>query len=232
MKTYAPALLAAALAAGLTNAPDAAAAPLPLVGGVASPTGRTVAASPELAGTIIYDQTRTFTLLSGPADDVTLGYDVDLQTRVVRSSVDNTLDFYYRLRNHDTITYPFRSLDALGFEGFAVDADYRTDGLGAVEPVNVLRSVGTGDGVRFQFANGTFLAPDEAGVEADTRFLLIDTLATEFDLGGSTELTAGLIADDPTVRGIANTPRPVVPEPASLLLLATGAAAWVVRRRR
>ncbi|MBB6431689.1 PEP-CTERM sorting domain-containing protein [Algisphaera agarilytica] len=221
-----PALAAASLFA----LPTADAAPLNIPGCVAALPGTTVAAEPQLAGTVIHDEIRALNFVGDPMDPTT-GYATSLQIRVVRSSLDNTLDFYYRFLNNDEFTFPLGSVDAFGFQGYDANVNYRTDGLGDTAPTTALRSVGDGDGIRFAFSAGTIVPPDLPGANNSTRFMFIDTQATEFDMNGHINVHAGLANFDPALATLMNTPRPI-PEPASLAILTIGGALIGQRRHR
>lgn len=143
--------------------------------------GTTVAARPELAGTIIEDEFSAFT--------VTLGAETlsgVIQNRVVRSDVDNTLDFYWRIIP-DSGNGDIRSFRIGGFEGFALDADWRIDGLGTVNP-DTAQYFGDGTG------NVNFVFDDEVGFSdlggyEESTFFFLDTAALNYDRSGIFDLT-------------------------------------------
>jgi hypothetical protein len=95
-------------------------------GGTVSLRGTTLAARPELAGTVLEDRLRPFA--NGPVTGV-------LQERIVRSSVDNTLAFYYRIKEltGGVVTY-IALTDWPLLELGSLDMDYRIDGLGERGP--------------------------------------------------------------------------------------------------
>src|SRR5687767_582341 len=109
-------------------------------GSIATLRGTTLAARPELAGTVLQDRLRPFA--NGPVNGV-------LQERIVRSSVDNTLAFYYRIKEltGGVVKYlAFTDWPTLALR--ALDMDYRIDGLGERGPI-------TGDArnpIRFDFS--------------------------------------------------------------------------------
>src|SRR5262245_6139948 len=88
----APALLASLLLVG------AAATAVPVAPGatVALP-GTTVAAEPQLAGVVLEDVLTNFSFAS-TGGNMIVG---QIQSRVVRSDLDGTLDFYWRVINLD-----------------------------------------------------------------------------------------------------------------------------------
>jgi hypothetical protein len=97
-------------------------------GGSVSLRGTTAAARPELAGVVEQDRLRSFGAGGGTINGV-------LQERIVRSSVDGTLAFYYRIKE---LTGGSIRRHIAFFEWpatlRAVDMDYRVDGLGEVGP--------------------------------------------------------------------------------------------------
>ena len=145
------------------------AAPLPL--GDNPITGTTVVAQPELAGDIIED-------VLVPYDFSGAGQTVKgtVQNRVVRSSVDGTLDFYWRIIPDPSSTGGVIALRVGGFNGFVNDANWRIDGEGDVAP-NIARNLGGGS-VNFLFPDPGVLATNSSV------FFFIDTLASNYaDVG-------------------------------------------------
>src|SRR5689334_19336252 len=100
------------------------AAPLPV--GDTVITGTTVAAQPELAGTIIEDVLTPYSF-TGDGGLVLTG---NVQNRVVRSDVDGTLDFYWRIIPDTNSTGHVIAFRVSGFGDSVWDANFRTDGEG------------------------------------------------------------------------------------------------------
>ena len=125
-------------------APTLPAVPLPSGDTVLS--GTTVAARPELAGVVEED-------LLIPYSFQGAGFSVSgvIQNRVVRS-VDGTLDFYWRIISDASSTGEITAFRVGGFGGFALDGDFRLDGVGSVGP-DTARNFGGGF-VNFLFSNG------------------------------------------------------------------------------
>jgi hypothetical protein len=183
-------------------------------------TGTSVALQPNLAGTVIEDELVNFSYASG-------GGTVNgaVQLRVVRSSLDSTLDFYWRVFNDA------RSSDSIGsfrlgdfFTG-TYDANYRTDGLGDDAPDTARRFSGTMSSfVNFNFDGG--LAAGDSSY-----FFFLDTNATSyartaaFDLAnvGHTQISSTFSMFAPAVN---------VSEPAGSLLISAGLMALYLRRRK
>jgi len=152
---------------------NALAAPLPV--GDTPITGTTVAAQPELAGVILTD-------VAVPYEFSGAGYTVRgvIQNSVVRSSVDGTLDFYWRIIPDPSSTGSIGAFRVTGFDGFVYDANWRIDGLGDVAP-NIVRNFGDG--------SVNFLFPEPGVGPTNTSvFFFIDTLATNYDKGGNYDL--------------------------------------------
>lgn len=179
-------------------------------------SGTNAVVRPELSGSVIYDEELPFEIVGTSGS---LLYRGILQNRVVRSDADETLDFYYRIR--DTQGGLNGVLDAMstsGFAGWDMDVDFRLDSLGSVGPSIATRS-GDGDIVDFFFG----VTPVFSSTESF--FVFVKTDATDFDDGGLT--TLGLRS------GFAATLDTVVPvpEPSSLVML-TLAIASSLRPKR
>lgn len=235
MKTFKPMLLAAAVALGASQA-----GALPLVAGdTIVMTGTTSAAQPELGGGVLNDNLIPFDFVGDGLFYV--GY--SLQNRVVESGETGNLIFGPRLRDPiNTLSSAIGILYIDGFSisgygDFAVDAAYRTDGLGDVGPTSASRSA-DGDTLTFDFGfpmTSHYLAEE---VHDTSYFLSLATDATAFDTSGIMTIFAhGSV--NPTeqfqirIEGVAVPVAPAVPLPAPALLLlgALGGFAGLKRRR-
>jgi len=167
--------------------------------GDTSITGTTVPAQPELAGLVLEDILTPYNF-SGAGETVK-GV---VQSRVVRSSVDGTLDFYWRIIPDASSTGSLTAFRMGGFDDFVYDANWRIDGLGDVAP-DIARNFGGG------FVN--FLFPDPGvGPTNTSKFFFIDTKATNYAKVGSYDL---LCAPNDCISGLFTTFAPVIASPDS-----------------
>lgn len=197
---------------------------LPVAGDYALP-GTTSAARPELAGTVLEDLITSYSF-TGSAGQTLEG---TIQNRVVRS-IDGTVDFYWRIVStggNDDID-AFR---VIGFDSFALDADWRIDGLGSAAP-DTARYFGAGSGaVNFLFDTDP-VGLSAAGGYDESVFFFLDTDATHYDFTGQFDL---LCADSGCVSSLYETFAPsAVPVPAAVWLMGSGllGLAGVARRKR
>ena len=98
--------------------------------------GTTVAAEPQLAGVIEVDELLPFSFADGGGN-----ISGTVQVRVVRSSVDNTIDFYWRIFNDANSSDGINLLHVGNFNTSAYDVNWRIDGLGDVGPTEGLRHI-------------------------------------------------------------------------------------------
>lgn len=192
-------------------------------------SGTTVAASPDLAGTVIRDTLIPFQIFNTAGGLIMSG---NVQDRVVRSANTGELIFAPRLRDFD-MTLPdawVSSMRVTGYDGFSTDIDFRTDGLGNVGPNDVSRSAGTGDALSFRY-DPNIIWPNN-GDEA--YFISTFSNAVDFDLTGSITISA---QNDPgasvfsTV--LSGTAAPsIVPVPAAVWLFGSGLLGLIGLARR
>lgn len=99
----------------------------------------------------------------------------------VRSSVDRTFDFYWRIIPDASSTGDITGFRIGGFQGFGLDGDFSLDGLGSVGP-DIAHNFGEG------FVN--FLFNDGVSAGESSFFFFLDTQATAFSNTG--KLRSGL----------------------------------------
>lgn len=179
--------------------------------------GTTDAARPELGGTIIADELRPFVGQDFFGNTIFTG---TVQTRVVRSDVDSTLIFYYRVLNDATSSTSITSISARNFAGYTTDVDYRTDSLGSIGSTLATRDA-SGSNVNFQFIPSP-IGNGEISPGNSSYFFFIKTDATEYGIGTVSLLNGGVA----NVQGFAP-----VPEPGILFALA-GAGLLISSRRK
>jgi len=190
-------------------------------------TGTSAAAQPGLAG-IILEETFTPYDFYGSELHVT-GM---LQSRVVRSSLTGTLDFYWRVIPDAASTGDIYAFRVGGFPLMLLDANWRIDDLGSVGP-QVARNFGSGN-VNFLFTPAVY-TPGTVGIglhPADSsRFFFLRTDATAYGRVGIYDL----LSDD-GISELFTTFAPV-PEPSTLGLGALGilgliARHWFARQKK
>jgi hypothetical protein len=191
---------------------------VPLVVGDNPLPGTTVAARPELAGTVLEDRIVPFSL--GMGAEVLDGV---VQQRVVREDATGTLDFYWKITTDATDTLPILSFRLAGFDGFITDGDWRIDGLGTVAPTSALVFAQPGF-VNFQFGN-------PVGPDSESRFFFLHTSATRYADTGRYDIVCGptgCVTDQYTT--FAPTAVPEATTWAMMILGFVGAGS-VIRRR-
>ena len=187
--------------------------------------GTTVAARPELAGTVLEDVSTHWDSAIHPLYGFP-GAEGTLQSRVVRETGSGTLDFYWRITVNGP-SYPsyvptlltIAGLDLSNFlTGAAFDADYRTDGLGSSAPVGAFAS--NSGSFTFEFGSSTF------GPGSSSYFLLLHSNATSYDQSALATLGVSSVATFAPVAAI--------PEPSTyaMMLAGLGALGFAASRRK
>ena len=141
-------------------------------------SGTTSAARPELAGTVLVDTIRPFSVDLG-GGNLTTG---TIQDTVRREDGSGTLDFSYRIINDVSSSGSIDFVTRTAYRGFSTDVDWRSDGLGTIAPDQASRN-SAGDQVLFDFFANNLLFPG-----AESRFFFIKTDAIDFNEGGTGEL--------------------------------------------
>lgn len=216
MKSFAKSLIAAALIALASSANAEVLTP-----GVQTPLpGTTVALEPQLAGLVLEDVVQDFSFAS---DNGTITGTV--QSRVVRSFVDNTLDFYWRVISDSASSDFLTSLRLGNFFTPSYNANWRIDGSGSTAPLSALLFADSGGHVNFIFSGGQ--APG-MGPGGDSYFMFLDTAATMYDMSALYDLTGGGEISGP----YATFAPSYVPEPGSVALFMLGMTGLALARRR
>ena len=181
--------------------------------------GTTVAAEPQLAGEVLVDELIPFSV----SDDSITG---TVQQRIVRSLVDGTLDFYWRVFNDQESQGAVGSLRLVNFFSPEYNANYRTDGLGDTAPDSAHRFPAPDESADLNFVFVTGVMPGHSSY-----FLLLDTTATSYAPTALYDLTdTGVGPITPLYT--AYSPAPSVPEPGTVGLVGVGVAVLAWRRRR
>jgi hypothetical protein len=211
----------------LTTAPNAHAEIL-RPGELVPLQGTTLVARPELAGTVVEEVLRPFSIDFGGGRTAT----GTIQDRVVRETA-GTLDFYYRVFNDSTsegaINFVVRNLQVNPW-AFSTDVDFRLDEPGDIGAEsasrNALGSPG-GDQIFVNFLD-TSIEPGES-----SRFFFMKTNATSYDENAGAEIAG--ITSNGVQNGVNFLTFQPIPEPATIWLLgwaSAGLAAMTCRKIR
>ncbi len=169
---------AALLVSALNGAKTASAVPLSSGAGV-SLRGTTNAARPELAGVVLQDRVRAFSITS-PSGGTVRG---TFQDRVVKREGTGKLEFSFRIKSEAASTGNIVVVNRQNYGAFpTVDVDFRLDGLGTVGALAAAHGGGSNARIKFDFFNN----PIKPGSES--RFHFIGTDATSYDESGQVGL--------------------------------------------
>lgn len=188
--------------------------------------GTTVAAEPQLAGVVLVDDVQAFSFNNGSG--MVSG---TVQSRVVRSSVDGTLDFYWRVISDASSAGDIGSFRLGNFVAPEYNANWRSDGLGSVAP-DAAYLFGTPYVGYVNYAFGHTAGDPYLTPGSESYFMFLDTSATSY---GKTALYDLTDTDQSHISTSYATYAPAVPEPsayAMLLLGLAGVGLAATRRRR
>lgn len=180
--------------------------------------GTTVAAEPQLAGTVIVDELIDFSFSAGIGlGDIT----GTVQQRIVRSSLDNTLDFYWRVMNDATSAGAIGSFRIGDFVAPEYNANWRIDGVGDLGPDSAVRFASPLDTyINFNFDVFSTDPADGLLPGLSSNFMFLDTTATAFAKTAKFDLTN--MQQNPISASFAAYSPVQVPVPASIWLFAFG----------
>jgi hypothetical protein len=223
---------------------DLQAVPLSL-GSFAIPLGTSLLARPELAGVVIADVTRPFSITLPLNLGTTIG---SIEDFVVRENKSGTLDFYSRIFNEINSVGVIIGVTRTNFTGASTDVDFIKDSVidppptPSFPPTSAFRSA-SGDQIQFRFeAAVNIFSPVPPG--GTSSFFFVKTNATDFDAKGTLRIDSLLTVLDSMIFGstlpllaafepIAALPTPApVPAPAPWVLIATGFVILTVVRRK
>jgi hypothetical protein len=202
----------AAAGSSAVNLPEGITTPLP---------GTTLAASPQLAGVVLEDEVQaySFTTLSGTLSGT-------VQSRVVRSSVDGTLDFYWRVISDGASTGSLSAFRLGEFHAPEYNANWRLDGPGSAAPAVAFHFAGAMSSyVNFEFVSGP--AGNTMTPGTGSYFMFLDTSALNYARSGIYDVTG-----EGNLSNLYTTFAPAVPEPATYSLLLAGLAVVGVAANR
>lgn len=216
-------LLAAILTAACIG--PALAIPVAPGAGPVALTGTTVAANPDLAGTVLADVVTNWDGAIHPIYGFP-GSSGTLQSRVVRSDTTGLLDFYWQIDvappsypNYVPQQLSITGLDLANFlTGASFDANYRLDGLGTTAPVSA--SSADANSFLYQFS------PNNFGPGSSSYFLLLHSNATDFAQTAFASLGLTTVS---TFAPVAAVPEP---ETYALMMAGLGLMGFLAKRRR
>lgn len=190
--------------------------------------GTTVAAEPQLAGTVLVDELIPFSFSAGAGLGNITG---EVQQRIVRSSVDGTLDFYWRVMNDLNSAAAIGSFRLGNFVSPEYNANWRIDGLGNESPDSATRFTGAMDSyVNFNFNLFSTNPGDGLLPGQSSYFLLLDTTALNYAKTATFDLT-NLVQNPISGQFAAYSPAPV-PVPAAVWLFGSGLLGLIGIARR
>lgn len=190
--------------------------------------GTSVAAEPQLAGTVLVDELIQFSFSAGAGLGNITG---TVQQRIVRSSVDGTLDFYWRVMNDANSAAAIGGFRFGNFVAPEYNANWRIDGLGDKAPDSAHRFAGDLNSyVNFNF--NLFSSDPRDGLlpGQSSNFFFMDTTATNYAKTALFDLTN---MSQSMASGTFEAYSPsAVPVPAAAWLLGSGLLGLIGVARR
>ena len=190
-------------------------------------SGTTSAARPELAGAILQDSVLSTPNVGVPNLPFSFAR-FEVQNRVVESALDGTMVFMPRILFGSNLTAGNLLVDRVemfGFGNFAIDANYRIDGVGDRGPTFASRTI-DGETLDFTFGIPLIINNLAGGIIEESQFFALKTDAPAFENTGRISIFARAEGDNfNTYRfdagGLA-VPVSPVPLPASATFLVLG----------
>lgn len=191
--------------------------------------GTTVAAEPQLAGTVLVDEIIPFSFSAGTGLGDITGH---VQQRVVQSSVDGTIDFYWRVINDANSAASIGSFRVGNFDSPEYNANWRSDGVGTIAPGSAHRFTGVdSSSVNFLFGSNAATSGSDLAPGQESRFFFFDTTATGYAKTATYDLTGTGVG--PISASFDAYAPATVPLPAAAWLLGSGllGLGGVIRKR-
>ena len=190
--------------------------------------GTTVAAEPHLQGRTVTDEAIPFSFSAGLGLGNITG---QVQQRIVRSSVDNTLDFYWGVENDLCSAGAIGSFRLGDFVSPEYNANWRIDGLGDTAPSDATRFAGILESfVNFDFNVHSTDPADGLLPGESSYFMFLDTTAINFAKTAKFDLT-NMVQNPISGQFAAYSPTPV-PVPPAVWLLGSGLMGLIGISRR
>jgi len=181
--------------------------------------GTTVADRPELAGLILEDKLFDYSFTDSNTGESVSG---TVQNRVVKSNVDGTMDFYWRIRPNNPGTTPEGEITALrlfnGYGGWLLEADWRPDGLGTSSP-DTAKYFSSG-GINFLFEDNPVSYTNDQN--NGSYFFFLDSQATAYSMTGTYDLLCNNSSGGNCISESFSAFAPAIPLPAAFWLFGSG----------
>lgn len=198
--------------------------------------GTTTLTSPELVGSVINDN--VIQDIISPSGNNLFGVGIEVQNRVVRSHIDDSLIFMPRIIPFLNNTFGNFLIDSVvmsGFSSFMLDVNYLTDGLGDRGPNIGSRSL-DGNQLSFDFLFPLVVSNRFQNPQESSYFLSINANTTAYANTGSMQIFGRHLdyAGETFVLNYSGIAVPVlaqVSEPSTLILFLACFCAALTRSR-